>query len=39
MNEKEKELIIDRLRNEIRESLDIKREVNDEYINELIIIN
>jgi len=36
MNEKEKELIIDRLRNEIRESLDIKREVNDEYINELI---
>jgi pilus assembly protein CpaF len=36
MNEKEKESIIDSLRKEIREDLDIKKEVTDEDINELI---
>jgi pilus assembly protein CpaF len=36
MDEKEKDLIIDSLRKEIREDLDIKKEVTDEDINELI---
>jgi len=36
MDESEKELMVDSLRKEIRENLDIKKDVTDEYINELI---
>lgn len=36
MDDNEKELIVERLRKEIRENLDIKKDVTDENINELI---
>jgi len=36
MDDNEKELMVDRLRKEIRENLDIKKDVTDECINELI---
>ena len=36
MDDSEKELIINSLRKEVRESIDIKKEVNDEDINDLI---